>query len=643
MTAQDPISLRAPCMHTLALSALWRLQGGDDQQDAPEAQWLRAQHESCGTDIQSAFAQWYTRPVVGDERLQALTRELSLNPIEVMAIALAVAVDTDTMVGRVLSWLQAPVGGARPTLGLVATIAGTLGIDHAFGSLLDGGARASGLLQLEGETRPLPEVGLQVPTPLVLALKGAGGQWPGIRFGPPTSPGFPESIRDAAIRQAQALRTGGRVLAIRSGHPREAQMAAALVAAQIGARAVFLEQDVPRGFGPWLWLWGAIPVICTELAPGEARRLPELPGYRGPLLIATGLDGSFEREGEPVLNWRVPLPKVNERVALWEAQTQDAALSTQLGKSHRHSAMCVDTLGRAARHQAQLENSPRLERRHISIAARSTAAAELGTLAELLPEFIADEALVVPPTLQAELQALKQRCLVRDGLADDLGPAARTRYRCGVKALLVGPSGTGKTLAVGWLATQLGLPLYRVDLASMTSKYIGETEKNLAQLFARAEHAEVVLLFDEADSLFGKRTDVKESNDRFANAQTNYLLQRVESFEGIAILTSNSRARFDSAFTRRLDAIIEFPAPRADERRTLWLAHLGPTHRLSTEELNRLAVLCELAGGHIRNAVLYAAALEQNRTPGYAALARGVAAEYLKLGRQVPAELNPAR
>src|SRR5690606_10867649 len=183
----------------------------------------------------------------------------------------------------------------------------------------------------------------------------------------------------------------------------------------------------------------------------------------------------------------------------------------------------------------------------------------------------------------------------REGVVEHLGPAARTRHRPGVRALLYGPSGTGKTLAVGWLATRLGLPLYRVDLASVTSKYIGETEKNLSQLFARAEHAEVVLMFDEADALFGKRTDVKDSNDRYANAQTNYLLQRIESFEGIAVLTGNGRARFDSAFARRLDAIIEFPLPAPEERRALWLAHVGDGHRLSPGDLNRLAAGCELA------------------------------------------------
>lgn len=179
-------------------------------------------------------------------------------------------------------------------------------------------------------------------------------------------------------------------------------------------------------------------------------------------------------------------------------------------------------------------------------------------------------------------------------------------------------------------------------MASVTSKYIGETEKNLAQLFAAAEYSDVILLFDEADALFGKRTEVKNANDRFANAQTNYLLQRIETFDGIAILTSNSRSRFDSAFARRLDLVIEFPQPLPAERKALWHAHLGDGHALGQAELNQLAAGCELAGGHVRNAVLWAAAQARagQRDIAYDDLAEGIAAEYRKLGKPCPPGLR---
>jgi SpoVK/Ycf46/Vps4 family AAA+-type ATPase len=214
-----------------------------------------------------------------------------------------------------------------------------------------------------------------------------------------------------------------------------------------------------------------------------------------------------------------------------------------------------------------------------------------------------------------------------------------------VRALFTGPSGAGKTLAAGWIATRLGLPLYRVDLASVTSKYIGETEKNLSQLLARAEQAEVILFFDEADSLFGKRTDISDSNDRFANAQTNYLLQRIENYDGIVLLTSNSQARFDSAFARRLDYVIAFPTPRPEERRALWRSHLGPESTVTAAELNELAALVDLSGGHIRNAVLAAAvrAGRERRDIALPDLVAGIETELRKLGRQVPLPLQERR
>jgi len=180
-----------------------------------------------------------------------------------------------------------------------------------------------------------------------------------------------------------------------------------------------------------------------------------------------------------------------------------------------------------------------------------------------------------------------------------------------------------------------------VALAALSSKYIGETEKNLARLLAAAEEQEVTLLFDEADSLFGKRTDISDSNDRFANAQTNYLLQRIETYTGIVILTSNARTRFDEAFMRRLDVIVEFTQPGPQERRGLWTAHLGRGHAVADADLNRLAAMAEMAGGHIRNVVLTAAVLaqKQGRAITWPDIAGALRIEYRKLGWTVPAEL----
>lgn len=633
MNAPNTHELRLqPPLYRLALAQMAGLT--ETAATRPEAAWLQALRQECQ---EATLADWLADPATEDAALHALATLLELGPAELVAVAVAAAVEFDPMLGRTLAWLQAPQSSARPTLGLLQTLADELGIGDALSQVVDGPARACGLLHLEEEQRPLPEQSFLVPLPLVLALRGQGGQWPGVRW---QAPGqfpeqFPASLQQAAARHAEALGDGR--LAIRSGHPREARAAAAQVAAHLGLAAALFEQEPPRGLGPWLHLRGALPVLCAELAPGETRRLPELPGYHGPLLIATGMEGSFEQEGDPVGNWQVPIPLVEERVTLWQAYVSPQTAQV-VGSLHRHRPAHIEHLGRAARHQARLDGDVTVAEHHINRAARNGAGGELGTLAQLLPESVEDAALVLPDELRTTLLALHQRCQRREGLADGLGPAARTRYRPGVRALLVGPSGTGKTLAAGWLATRLGLPLYRVDLAAVVSKYIGETEKNLAQLFARAEHLDVMLLFDEADALFGKRTEVKEANDRFANQQTNYLLQRIESFDGLALLTSNHRSRFDSAFTRRLDAIIDFPAPGPEERRALWLAHLGGRNGLLPAELNRIAATCDLAGGHIRNATLTAASACPDAID-YASLCAAITSEYRKLGRPLPAGL----
>lgn len=583
-----------------------------------------------------------------DARLIRLGRELQLTSVEILTIALAANVEDETLTGSVLAHVQKPVGGSRPTLGLVShSFALVCGDDqrNLVATLLNGVAVASGLLAILNESAPLPERALMIPTPLWLALAGHDNHWPGTTIGVNSisKVPLPESVTIEAKRHAEALDgQPHRTLVLRSGSPAEARSVAAEIAAALERRSLFIETDKLNGLGPWLFLRGLIPVFCLQLAPGEIRAMPNLPGYGGPVLATCGPDGGVESPRGSAASWLLPVAPRLERVALWQAALGETELAEKLGTEHRHGSGRIAHLGRLAHHQAALAQHPKPKESDIIAAAWTGEGSGLDSLAEPLRSPVEDAALVMAPELSAALETLLARCRLRDDLTAGLGASATTRYRTGVRALFTGPSGTGKTLAAGWIATRLGLPLYRVDLASVTSKYIGETEKNLSQLLARAEQAEVILFFDEADSLFGKRTDISDSNDRFANAQTNYLLQRIENYDGIVLLTSNSQARFDTAFARRLDFVIAFPAPRPEERRALWKSHLGDSTEISQTQLNQLAALVDFSGGHIRNAVLAAAvrARPEGRKITVRDLVTGIESELRKLGRQLPMQLQ---
>jgi hypothetical protein len=647
----NAVPLRAPAaappLRSLALAALAHAVCGDiaPADPPPELAYLLEHARAAGRpaawagEVERAFLS----PAAEDVPLLRLGLALDLAPIEVLALSLAAAVEDDVMVGRAIAHLQTPLGGSRPTLSLLAGCLaaacppGMRPID----ALSAGAAVRTGAMTIIGTDAPLPERAVSVPLPLCQALAGVDGHWPGVVVGlgdlPPVP--LPASTLAEAGRHARALAAAPRqALVIRSGSPAEARAVACAVAEAAGARAAFIETDHITGLGPWLLARGLMPVFCLDVAPGERRMLPLIPAYDGPALALCGPDGAVEHAGGAAPDWPLVVPPRAEREALWTAALGNPDAAARLAAEHRHGSGRIAHLGRLARHRGALDGRHHPTRDDVVSAARGGDAAGLGSLAQPLPISIPDEALVAGPALRAELDTLLLRCRTRDGLTDGLGVSAAVRYTPGVRALFVGPSGTGKTLAAGWIATKLGLPLYRVDLASVTSKYIGETEKNLAQLLARAEQAEVVLLFDEADSLFGRRTEVRDSNDRFANAQTNYLLQRIESFEGIALLTSNSRTRFDAAFSRRLDAIVEFPLPGPEERRALWEGHLGTGHSLQPRDLNRLAATADVGGGHIRNAVLAAAvvARDAGRPIEFGDVALGLAIEYRKLGKQLP-------
>jgi hypothetical protein len=588
------------------------------------------------------------QPTVPDSLLASFGNDLKLTPVELIVLTLLIAVEDDPFIGRVFARIQAPIGGPRPSIGLLdRAFAKTINNGNSIVPLLlNGYAVNSGAVIITDENKPLPERSLKIPQPLYLALTGTASVWPGISVGLEEIEviPLPKSVLINLRKHIIALQSvNNQILVIRSGLLQEGRQVAAEIARELGCQPAFVDTQDITGVGAWLTLQKLLPVFCLELSPGERKYIQKFEGYKGPLLVVCGPDGAVETRSGSIVTWSLSVPVFQEREELWENLLGKSKMTTSLARDHRHSAGRIAQLCRLAKYQAALNGREQPDHEDIMAAAWSGTGTGLESLAEAIRSVIPDDALVVAPDLQVQLMALLARCRLRDELVTRLGLSVKTRYRAGVKALFTGESGTGKTLAAGWLATKLGSPLYRVDLSSITSKYIGETEKNLATLLARAEQAGVVLMFDEADSLFGKRTDVNNSNDRFANAQTNYLLQRIENYDGIVLLTSNNQSRLDAAFARRLDFVIEFPMPGPEQRRALWLSHLGENTKLTSQEINILAAQVVLCGGNIRNAVLAAAVQacsDGERDLVMADIVHGLGVEMRKLGRLLPVELQ---
>jgi SpoVK/Ycf46/Vps4 family AAA+-type ATPase len=253
--------------------------------------------------------------------------------------------------------------------------------------------------------------------------------------------------------------------------------------------------------------------------------------------------------------------------------------------------------------------------------------------------------LQVPADTRAALRRLTEWVRLRDevlagGVVQGLGGKGS-----GIAALFTGSPGTGKTLAAHVIAQATGLELMQVDLSGVVDKYVGETEKNLERIFAQAENLNVVLFFDEADALFGTRSGVKDSRDRYANQGVSYLLQRMEQFDGVTILATNLRGNLDPAFARRLHFIVHFPDPDEATRARLWrqlLAAAGPPDPADPARVDELGGTVELTGGALRNIVLaatYDAAIEGSGL-GHRHLVAAAQREYVKLGRRRPAGLE---
>jgi hypothetical protein len=393
--------------------------------------------------------------------------------------------------------------------------------------------------------------------------------------------------------------------------------------------------------GPLALLLRAVPVVVADNMPGESAVVPKFPGYeglRGLILAQTGGLGGGEMEG--LLTVTLSLPSEAERRRHWEQAFGQHRVENidRVSERFRLTSGAIRRAAQMAPSLAAFALRAAVEIGDVREATRLLSREALDTLATRIDLRGDWDAIAVSERTREELTFLEHRCRHRERLHRQGGVGMAAQASCGVRALFSGPSGTGKTLAAQLLAAALDKDLYRIDLASIVNKFLGETEKRLSQLFAASEELDVVLLLDEGDSLLTQRTSVQSSNDRYANLETNYLLQRMESFEGILLVTTNASDRIDQAFQRRMDVVVEFRQPDVVERLEIWRLHLPESHCIDPLLLHNVAMRCVLSGGQIRNAVMHASllALSQGMSIASHHVEAAVQREYRKMGCVCP-------
>lgn len=385
-------------------------------------------------------------------------------------------------------------------------------------------------------------------------------------------------------------------------------------------------------------LSNALPVLDDE-EPAAGVPKVALDRLAGPSVVLARQP--MHGVGRTLIGIHIDKPSVAEQRDLWRAALGEAAVKLDGALDVLTAQFNFDTgdiRGAAvnAMAVAPAGAAPDAMRHELWGAARRQAAPRLDDLAQRIVPAAEWDDLVLPTEQKRILQDIVASVRQRYRVFETWGFARKGSRGLGLSTLFAGQSGTGKTLAAEVIARALDLDLYRIDLSSVVSKYIGETEKNLRRVFDAAEEGGAVLLFDEADALFGKRSEVRDSHDRYANIEVSYLLQRMEAYRGLAILTSNMKSALDGAFLRRLRFIVQFPFPDAAQRAEIWrraYPAATPTEGLDVGKLARL----NIAGGNIRNVALNAAflAADSGEPVRMTHLLRAARGEYAKLDRSL--------
>ena len=582
--------------------------------------------------------------------LRRLAHDAGLSELDTELLVIALLPDLDSRFERLYGYLNDDVTRRRASVGLALELAGVSSMSSvARGRLAARGALVDrALLTVEDGDRPFLTRALRVPDRVVAHL--LGDDEPDPLLVPMLADVTPY---DAAIgaELARTLRAGLRLVHLREHElgTGQAIAAAALAAAGRGVVAVdltLLSRDpdpldlaVVAGREALLRGAGLVAGPVEALADASLEALRRLSRWPVPLLLVG--TGTWDPRWSPEAPLSLDLPPlgVHDRVELWREHLAPGS-DLDAEQLAAHLALGPGQVGkvfRTAEASALLSGGP-VTSDDLQRGVRAQNAAGLERLARRIEPDVSWPDLVLAPLVLQSLRGLSERARHRDIVLTDWRMRRGGGRGRGVTALFAGDSGTGKTMSAEVIAADLGLDLYTVNLATVVDKYVGETEKNLERIFAEAGGVNAVLFFDEADAIFGKRSDVRDAHDRYANIESAYLLQRLESFDGLAILATNLRANIDEAFTRRLDAIIDFPAPTPELRERLWHQCLAPPLPLGNDlDLEFCAQAFELAGGNIRSASITAAyvAAETGRPVGMAEVIAAVGQEYRKLGRLV--------